>query len=36
VGGRFPLLTFESTLSTLAMTNAPPTSLEGRLCPLLD
>jgi hypothetical protein len=36
VGGRFALLTFESKLSTCAMQNAPPTTLEGRLCPLLD
>jgi hypothetical protein len=27
---------FESKLSTLTKKNAPPTSLERRLCPLLD
>ena len=33
VGGRFPLFAFESKLSALTMKNAPPTSLERRLCP---
>jgi hypothetical protein len=36
VGGRFPFFAFESKLSTLKKKNAPPTSLERRLCPLLD
>jgi hypothetical protein len=35
IGGRFALLTYASKLATFVMQSAPPTSLEGRLCPLL-